>query len=219
MLVKDCMITHPIMISPDTPAAEAQKVMTENKIRHIPVVGDGKRLIGLITRQSLALKPDELGSLNIWEITRTLSNLKVKDLMVKAPDVRTITADKTVERAAQTMQKHKIGCLPVMEDDVVVGMITEIDLLGAFQEMLGLPAAGVRVTVRMPDREEAEFVKLAAVIVEKGWGIMGIGTFPSYRNPGYYDAVIKIPNVTMEEVEEALSQIPEQTIVDIRDSV
>lgn len=220
MLVKDCMISHPIMIHPDTPAAEAQMIMTENKIRHLPVVGDGKRLKGLITRQSLALKPDELGSLNIWEISHALSSLKAKDLMVKGPDLHTITDNRTVERAAKIMAKHKIGCLPVVEkDNVVIGMLTETDLLSALTEMLGLPAEGVRVTVRMPDKQKGEFVKLAAVIVEKGWGIMGIGSFPSPRNPGYYDVVIKIPHVTMEEVEEALNQIPGQSIADMRDSV
>ena len=165
--------------------------MVENKVRHLPVVGDGKRLEGLITRQRLALKADELGSLNVWEITRTLSNLKIKDLMIKAPDVLTITADKTIERAARTMQEHMIGCLPVLEDDIVIGIITETDLLSAFQEMLGLPAEGVRVTVRMPDDEK--FINLAAIIVEKGWGVMGIGSFPAYRHPGYWDVVIKIP--------------------------
>jgi acetoin utilization protein AcuB len=218
MFVNDCMIRHPIMISPDTPAAEAQKIMGENKIRHLPVVGDGKILEGLITRQRLALKADQLGSLNLWEITRTLSNLKVKDLMVQAQDVYTITADRTIERAARTMQENKIGCLPVVEDqDIVIGMITEIDLLSAFQEMLGLHAEGVRVTVRMP--EDEKFVNLAAVIVERGWGIMGIGSFPSHRYPGYWDFVLKIPKVTGAEVEDALSQLKRQKIVDIRDCV
>jgi acetoin utilization protein AcuB len=218
MLVKDCMMRHPIMIAPEDPAAQAQQIMTENKIRHLPVVGDGKRLAGLITRQRLALKPDQIGSLNVWEITRILADLKVKDLMVKAQDVHTIKEDRTVERAARIMSENKIGCLPVVEDDeIVVGILTETDLLHAFQEMLGLPAEGVRVTVRMP--EDEKFANLAAVIVEKGWGVMGIGSFPSPRNPGYWDVVLKIPRVTPQEVEEALSQLPRQTVADIRTSV
>lgn len=217
MLVNDCMMRHPIMVSPTTPAAEAQKIMAESKIRHLPVVGDGKRLEGLITRQRLALKPDDFGSLNVWEITRILSNLKVKDVMVKAQDVHTITPDRTIERAASVMTENKISCLPVIEEDVVVGILTETDLLNAFQEMLGLPAEGVRVTVRMP--EDERFINLAALLVEKDWGVMGIGSFPSPRNPGYWDVVIKIPRVTTQEVEEALSQLPRQTIADIRDSV
>jgi acetoin utilization protein AcuB len=191
--------------------------MSENKIRHLPVVGDGKRLEGLITRQRLALKPDELGSLNVWEITRKLSGLKVKDVMVKAADVHTIDSERTIERAANIMTANKIGCLPVLEDNVVIGIITETDLLNAFAVMLGLPAEGVRVTVRMP--EDERFIHLAAVMIEQDWGVMGIGSFPSPRNPGFWDVVIKIPRVTSAQVKEAFSKLERQKIVDIRESV
>jgi len=219
MLVKDCMMQHPIMISPDTLASEAQKIMAENKIRHLPVVGDGKRLQGLVSRQRLALKPDDFGSLNVWEITRQLSNLKVKDIMIKKEDVRCITPDKTVERAASDITESKIGCLPVLEDgDIVIGIITETDLLRAFQEMLGLPSDGIRVTIRIPDTL-GQLVKIAAVMVEHKWGVMGIGSFPSHRHPGYYDVVLKLPNATKEEVISAFDNVPDQNIVDIRDVV
>jgi len=218
MLVNDCMTRHPVMISPATKAAEAENIMTENKIRHLPVVGDGKRLEGLVTRQSLAIKPDMMGSLNVWEITRYLANLTVKQVMVRAGEVITISPDKTIERAARTMSEHKIGCLPVIEDGIVVGIITEVDLMNAFQMMLGLPAAGIRVTVRMPN-QLGEFAKLTAALSDNHWGVMGIGSFPSPRKPGFYDIVLKIPEVDAAEVEAALNQIPGQEVVDIRASV
>jgi acetoin utilization protein AcuB len=211
------MTRHPVMISLTTKAAEAENLMTENKVRHLPVVGDGKRLEGLVTRQSLAIKPDLLGSLNVWEITRFLSNMTVKQLMVKGGEVITIEPDKTIERAAKVMSEHKIGCLPVVEDGVVVGIITEIDLMNAFQLMLGLPSSGIRVTVRMPN-QHGEFAKLTAALSANKLGVMGIGSFPSPRREGYYDVVVKIPEVTAEAVEAALNGIEGQEIVDIRAS-
>lgn len=218
MLVKDCMTRHPVMISPLTKAAEAENIMTENRIRHLPVVGDGKRLEGLVTRQTLTIKPDMLGSLNVWEITRYLANMTIKDLMVKAGEVITISPDKTIERAARTMSEHKIGCLPVIEGGIVVGIITEVDLMNAFQMMLGLPASGVRVTVRMPN-QRGEFAKLTAALSNNGWGVMGIGSFPSPRREGYYDVVLKIPGGDTAEIEAAFNEIPGQEVVDIRASV
>jgi acetoin utilization protein AcuB len=195
------------MIPPSTLAVEAQKLMSENKVRHLPVVGDGKKLEGLVTRERLALKPDILGSLNVWEITRWLANLKVKDLMLKAKEIY------------NTMAKHKIGCLPVIEEDsIVAGIITETDLLFAFQEMLGLPVPGVRVTIRMPDKS-GEFQKLATVLGENKLGVFGIGTFPSPGKDGYYDSVLKIATDDMEGVKQILSHIPEQELVDIREGV
>ncbi len=218
MLVKDCMTRHPAMVPPTISAAEAEQVMGENKIRHLPVVGDGKRLLGLVTRQRLTIKPDTIASLNVWEITRYLSNLAVKDIMLKVEEVHTITPERTIERAARTMTDHKIGCLPVVEEGVVVGMLSDVDVLRSFQAMLGLPAEGVRVTVRMSDRE-GEFAKLTGVIAKHKLGIMGIGSFPTPRRPGFYDVVLKIPQATSNEIKDILSQIPDQEIVDIREVV
>jgi acetoin utilization protein AcuB len=218
MLVKDCMTRHPIMVSPAAPAAEAQQIMAENRIRHLPVVEDGKRLAGLITRQRLALKPDSVSSFNFWEISRYMANLTVARVMLPAAEVITIDPDRTVERAAKIMSDKKIGCLPVIEDDVVVGILSEVDLMTALAEMLGLPVDGVRVTVRMPDGK-GQFARLMTAVAEQGWGVMGIGSFPSPRRPGYYDVVIKIPNVTTEQVRTGLSQIEEQEVVDVREVV
>lgn len=215
MLVRDCMTRHPIMISPKTPAAEAQRIMAENRIRHLPVAGSGKRLLGLITRQRLAMKPDDLASLNVWEITRRLSNLTAEKIMLPAARVRTIEPDKTVERAASLMTDYRIGCLPVMEENVVVGIITETDLLRSFQVMLGIQGEGVRVTVDMPNRH-GEFAKLMRVIVDHNWGVVGVGTFPNARRDGYYYAVVKISNVNLEEVQAAIAGVESQEIVDIR---
>jgi acetoin utilization protein AcuB len=212
------MTRHPVMVPPTTPATEAQKIMSENKIRHLPVVGDGKKLLGLITRQRLALKPDAMASLDVWEITRYLANLKVKNIMLKVDEVRTIDPDRTVERAARTMTDHKIGCLPVTEDNIVVGILTEIDLLRSFQEMLALRTEGVRVTMRAPDRA-GEGAKLLTPLAQHGWKVMGIGIFYLPKHPGFYDSVVKIEGATIAEVKEVLSQVPDQEIVDIREVV
>ena len=219
MLVKDCMTRHPILISANSPAAEAQKVMSENHVRHLPVVGDGKILQGLVTGQRLALKADTLGSLNVWEITRYLSNLKVKDIMLKEDKVFTIEPDKTIEQAARVLSDNKIGCLPVVEGGkIVIGIISEVDLLRSFQEMLGLPSAGVRVTMRMPN-QRGEFAKVTSVLAAQGLGVMGIGSFPTPRRPGFYDLVLKIPGSSLQEVETVLKQVDGQEIVDIRETL
>lgn len=219
MLVKDCMTRHPIMISASTEATEAQKILAENNIRHLPVAGDGKRLEGLITRTRLSLKPDVLGSLNMWEITRHLSTLTVKDMMLSRKDVITIHEDRTVERAAKLLADNKIGCLPVVDmDDAIVGIMSEVDVLHSYEEMMGLPAEGLRITVRMPNKS-GEFAKLMRVLGQHEFGVMGIGTYPCRRREGYYDAVIKIPNVTADKIREVLSQIESQEIIDIRDVV
>ena len=216
MLVKDYMTRHPLMAEPDMTIVEAQRYMGENNIRHLPIVGDGKRLLGLVTRQSLLVDPGRLGSLDVWEIARILSGLTVQDVMVKAKDVITIEKDATIEEAARIMVEKKIGCLPVLEEGVVVGVITEIDLLAQLMEIMATRVPGVRVTVRMPD-QRGELAKLVSAISAQGWGILACGGVPSPKDPGKWDAVVKIRDVPKEEIVAALEKVEGQEIMDVRE--
>lgn len=216
MLVKDYMTRHPLMAEPTMAIVEAQRYMGENNIRHLPVVGAGKRLLGLVTRQTLLVEPGKLGSLDVWEIARTLSGLALKDVMTPAKDVITTGPDITIEEAARIMVEHKIGCLPVAEEGVVVGIITEIDLLALMMEMMATRVPGVRVTVRMPD-VKGELAKLVSAISAQGWGITACGGAPAPKEPGKWDAVVKIRNVPQAEIVAALGQVKGQEIVDVRE--
>jgi acetoin utilization protein AcuB len=218
MLVKDYMTRHPLMAEPDMTIVEAQRYMGENNIRHLPVVGDGKRLLGLVTRESLLVDPARLGSLDVWEIARTLSGLAVQDLMIKVKDVIAVEPDITIEEAARVMVEEKIGCLPVLDGGapgIVVGIITEIDLLAHLMEMMATRQSGVRVTVRMPDLK-GELAKLVSVISAQGWGIVACGGAPAPKDRAKWDAVVKIRYVSKDEVVAALGQIEGQEIVDAR---
>jgi acetoin utilization protein AcuB len=215
MLVKDFMTRHPIMVSPEMAASEAQRLMTDNDVRHLPVVGSGKVLQGLITRQSFAMEPSVISSLDMWDITRYMAGLTVGAIMIQADKVFTADPDQTIEQTAAMMSENKIGCLPVLEDRVVIGILTEIDLMRAFQLMLGLPVKGVRVTVRMPNRP-GEFARLSAALGSANMGVMGIGTYPAPRAENFYDVVLKIRNVSADKVKEVLGAIPDQQIIDLR---
>ena len=218
MLVKDYMTKHPVMVEPTMSVVEAQGIMAETHVRHLPVSEKGKRLVGLLTRQRLRISPTELGSLNVWEITRYLSNLTVKDVMIKGKDVITIEPNATLEEAAQIMVQNKIGCLPVLEQGIVVGIITEVDMLVELSDLLGGGAPGVRVTIRVPDKI-GEFAKINSAMASQGWGIYASGSVPTPRKPGYWDIVIKVRNVSDEDVVAVLSDIEGQDIVDIRKCV
>jgi len=216
MLVKDYMTRHPIMIPPSMAAAEAQKIMSENKVRHLPVVGDGKRPLGLVTRQSLRIPPAELGSLNVWEITRFLSELKVKDIMVPAKELSTIGPDATLEEAAQVMADNRYGCLPVVEENVVVGIITETDLLVQLADLLGGYIPGVRVTVRLPGKIGG-YAQIINAISAKGWGMYATGSVRAPKREGYWDIVLKVRDVSKDDLLGVLNQLESCEIIDVRE--
>jgi acetoin utilization protein AcuB len=216
MFVKDYMTRHPVMVEPTMSVVEAQGIMAETKVRHLPVTGSGKQLAGLVTRERMRIPPTELASLNVWEITRLLSNLAVKDVMVKAEDVITIEPDATLEDAAQVMVENKIGGLPVLEEGVVVGIITEIDLMVQLGDLLGGRVSGVRVTVRVPDRI-GEFAKITSAIASQGWGIYASGGVPAPKRPGYWDCVVKVQDVPKDELVAVLEKIEGQELIDVRE--
>ena len=217
MLVKDYMTRHPIMIEPDKPIMVAQQIMNQNRIRRLPVVGDGKRLLGLVTRDRLQIAPEKLGSLNVWEITRYLSSLTVEKVMTKGDDLKTISPESTLEEAADMMTTHKIGSLPVVEDGIVVGVITETDLLVELQNLLGANEPGWRVTMHVPDRQ-GEFSKTTGAIATNGWGIMSMGSVRTPKDENIWELVLKVRGCTKQKLLAVLSSIEGQEVVDIRET-
>ncbi len=215
MLVKDYMTRHPSMAEPGMSVVDAQRYMWENGIRHLPVVGDGKRLVGLVTRQTLLVDPGRLGSLDVWEISRYLSGLALKDVMIKARDVITGEQDTAIEEAARVMVENRIGCLPVVEEGIVVGIISDTDLLTQLMEMMATRVPGVRVTIRMPN-VKGELAKLVGAIGAQGWGILACGGVPAPKTPDQWEAVVKIGGVSKDAVVAALEQVEDQEIVDVR---
>ena len=217
MLVRDYMTRHPLLAAPEMSAVDAQRYMVEANIRRLPVVGDGKRFLGLVTRQSLLVDPGRLGSLNMWEIAGYLSRVTLKDVMIKAKDVITIGPDLTIEEAARIMVEKKIGCLPVLEDDVVVGIITETDLLAQLASMMDLRSPGVRATIRMPTDLVGGLARLVDAVAAMEWGINALGGSVYPKDPAKWDAVIKIEGVTKEEMIAVLKQVKGEEIIDVRE--
>ena len=216
MFVRDYMTKHPVIVEPTMSIVEAQGIMAETKVRHLPVAKTGKRLAGLLTRERLRIPPSDLGSLNVWEISRFLSNMKVQDVMVREPDVITILPDAPLEQAAHTMAKNKIGCLPVLEEGIITGILTDVDMLSQLVALLGGEVKGVRAAIRMPDRI-GEFAKITGAIASRGWGIYTSGGVPAPKHPGHWDVVIKLRDVPKEELAAVLGQIEGQEVLDVQD--
>lgn len=217
MFIKDFMTRHPVMIAPTASIVEAQGIMAETHVRHLPVVETGKRLVGLVTQESLRVPPTRLTSLNVWEITRFLSDLTVSDVMVKGKAVITIDSEATIEEGARVMVERKIGCLPVLDEGIVVGIITDADLMAHLMEMMAAQTPGVRVTVRMPHNRVGELAKLVAAVAAQGWGIWALGGATSPRDPDKWDAVIKLRGIPKDKVAEVLGSVPDQEVIDIRE--
>ncbi|NJK79994.1 MAG: CBS domain-containing protein [Chloroflexaceae bacterium] len=211
------MLQHPIMIEPHKRVTEAQRILVENGIYYLPVVGDGKRLLGMITPPRLSIAPERLASLDVWEITRYLNDLTVEKVMIKEPELQTINPDATLEDAAEKMIRTRVGGLVVTEQGIVRGLITDNDLLLELRKILGAAEPGWRVTVRVPSRK-GEFVKLTKAIADRGWGIMAMGNVRAPRKENYWDVLFKIQGCTREELLDLITSIEGHELRDIRET-
>ncbi len=125
-LVRDWMTPNPITIDVKTTLPDAHKLMKESRIRRLPVVDHGK-LVGILTLGDIReASPSDATSLSIFELNYLLARLTVDTIMTGDPIVIEPTA--TIRQAAQIMLEHKIGGLPVVQDEKLVGIITESDI-------------------------------------------------------------------------------------------
>lgn len=171
MFVKDCMTTAPITIPRSTPILEALEKMKRQKIRQLPVTEKGK-LVGLVTeRELLTVTPSPATTLSVFEMNYLLSKMVVREVMETNPI--TVSPQTTVEEAALIMREHKIQSLLVLENEELVGIITQTDIFDAFIQFFGLKKAGIRLVLEAKDRVGA-LLETLQVVKELGINIRGI---------------------------------------------
>ena len=145
LLVQDLMTRNVFTLKTDDDLTTLYDLMDAEHIRHIPVVNEEEELAGLVTHRDLlrtALSgKSELPMSLQRDILRTMT---VETIMI--PDVETIEPDRPIADAAQIMLDNKYGCLPVVEDGRLVGIITEAD----FARCLAGMVPGVRVEFPAP---------------------------------------------------------------------
>lgn len=166
MFVKDYMSGNPITITPDAGIGDAFKLMKEHSVRRLPVMS-GEQIVGIVTKQDL-LKSSPSPATSLSEINQlfVFQNIHVKEIMTK--NVTVISADTILEEAAVIMQEKKIASLPVMDQDKLVGMITESDIFKAFIDIFGFNYPSIRLTLEVEDK--VGMLSGAAQII-KGMGI------------------------------------------------
>jgi acetoin utilization protein AcuB len=222
VFVKDRMTPQPLtVVTPDTPIIEAQRLMQDHDIRHMPVVTEQQNLVGLLTRETmLQAVPWSSASLSTLETQYILSKVTTGKVMIR--DVITVTEDVAVEEAARIMVDHKIGCLPVLRSGALVGIITDIDLLSTTMEMLGARRPGLRLSVIIPYRV-GEIARLSTAISGIGGNMTAFGTWesdvdPTTGLPKKMGIVLRVGRVSREQLVATVKKLAEIELLDVRET-
>ena len=126
------MSTDLITVQPGATLAEARSCMQDNHIHHLPVVEDANKLVGLVTLTDVLRAQDSV--LRDQGERIHAADIKVSDVMVT--NVATVMQDASLRQAALFIEKHSIGCLPVIKDDCLIGIITDSDFVAVAINLL-----------------------------------------------------------------------------------
>lgn len=216
MLVRDRMTQNPITIIPDISVTEALRLMSEKKIRRLPVVNRSGQLVGIVSDRDLfQASPSPATSLAVWEIHDLLAKLTVEKCMAK--DVITVSEDTPLEEAARIMVDRRIGGLPVVNAGKLVGIITESDLFNILLELLGGRRQGVRITVATTGAK-GTLADVTKTIYEAGGNIVGLGfsEVDGKQNDTWVNT-FKVQGVSKEQLVEAIRPHVRE-IMDVRET-
>jgi len=146
MKIRDIMTTNVVTVEEKTLIDDARKIMEAHRIRRLPVMRKDK-LVGLVTNHMLLeASPSPATSLSMHELHYLLAKMTVKEIMVKNP--YTISPDMPAEEALQLGQEKGYGAFLVMEDDRLVGVVTESDIVRVITKILGVREGGRRLSIR-----------------------------------------------------------------------
>lgn len=129
--IEAIMSTNLITVTPSATLAEARTLMHDNRIHHIPVI-KGHELVGLVTLTNVLAATDSF--LRDSQNRIHANDISIEDAMVT--DVATVDISASLRQAALFLEKHKIGCLPVMDNSKLVGIITDTDFVAVAINLL-----------------------------------------------------------------------------------
>ena len=179
MRVRDIMSTNVVVIDEKTSIHDARKIMQAHKIRRLPVIKKDK-LIGLITeRMLLEASPSRATSLSIHELHYLLANMTVSEIMVKNP--YTVSPDMPIEDALQSGRERGYGAFPVVENDRLVGVVTESDIVRIMTRVLGAREKGARIDLTGP-KEFGNMQKIMEILDRHKVVLLSMMTLPPKEN-------------------------------------
>ena len=172
MKVKNWIRKVPITVTRGTLLQEANQLMKKHNIRHLPVMDDDE-LVGFITESDLRQ----------FSFPSMVEEIPVHQVMLTNP--MKIDSNASIETAAKILHDNKIGGLPVMEGDKLVGVITDSDLLSAFIEVMGLLKATTRIDV-IVNEEKGGIDVVTKIIKDCGSDIINVALDSQSKKKIYY---------------------------------
>lgn len=171
MYIKDWMTKEVFTVDTNDSVVSAVRLMRDKNIKHVPVLKGGK-VTGLLSDRCLKeFLPSKGTSLDVYELNYLLENTKISEILKSG--VIVAEPNLPIEEAAQLMLEKHIGCLPILDGEKLVGIISDKDIFKAMVDITGGRNKGYRIAFILEDRSGS--IKEAANIIRThGFGIESI---------------------------------------------
>jgi acetoin utilization protein AcuB len=204
MLVKDCMTQNPVTVRPESDPMAANMVLKYRGFRHLPVLDPEGKLVGIVDRTDLEQFLAKAGPPSVLKRQHRVEQVMTREVVIVTPDC-------PLEEAASEMVKHKIGSLPVVEDGILVGIITETDIFKQFVAALGGGTNSLRLTVQIAN-VPGQFAQLASRIAQVHGNIISAVTYPA-DPPNRMNLTLRVEGADRETVLGAITDMPELDVL------
>jgi len=187
MLVKQIMTEKVVTVAPTDSLHRADELLMQGRFRHLPVV-DGERLVGIVSDRDIRVP------LFLTSRETALGMMQQKQIReIMRQPVITAAPLMAVEQAAAIMHENKIGCLPVVDEGRLAGIVTESDIFRIFVQVMGVLIPSSRLQLRLEDRP-GPLADVTCIIKEHQVNIVSLVTEPG-DVPGKKTVVLRLQTI------------------------
>ena len=201
MIVEQIMKTDVATLLPTNTIADAIYLMESRKIRHIPIINSEKHLVGLVTVAKI-----HEATPSIFHANEHPEDMKKPLAKIMEQNVITGHPLDFVEEVAGIFYEHKISCLPVINNRVLVGIITETDLLRTLVELTGAHQPGSQIEIKVPNLA-GKLSEITTVIKFRKANILSVLVYPDKSDDQYKILVIRLqtmnPTALIQDLKQA----------------
>ncbi|MFZ3578239.1 acetoin utilization AcuB family protein [Virgibacillus sp. DJP39] len=190
MLVEEIMNKQVITLSPKSTIAEALRLLHQHRIRHIPIVDEDKHVLGIVSDRDV-----RDASPSIFQKQASEDNVLKNEIQtIMSHPVITVHPLDFVEEVAGIFYDHEFACLPVIQDNRLVGIVTEKDMLYTLIHITGTNVQSSHIEVKVPHKPGI-LPEVASVFGKRKINITSVLVYPYKNDPNYKVLVFRIQSM------------------------
>jgi acetoin utilization protein AcuB len=188
MIIEHIMKRNVITVKDTSTIKEAMQLLEMYQIRHIPIINENQKLVGIVSDSDI-----RDASPSIFHFTDHLEDFHKPISTIMKKNVITAHPLDFVEAVSTLFYEHHIGCLPILDDDELVGIVTETDMLHTLVELMGAHQPSSHIEVKV-ENITGKLSDIAAIFKELNISITSVLVYP-HQDPAFKILVFRIQTI------------------------